>query len=444
MANARARSTTGVNTNDGSTWALANLDLAGANVDAPAAGDTIYLSQAHAETNAASLTVTFAGTPAAPSKVLCVNDSADTPAAAATGATITSVSTIVMAGSALFQGITFRPGSGASATQSFNSGSGAANTNQQYDNCSIQLLTTGTGVATMTFGDETRTDSARITLRNTTLKFGGVNHRVKVACAFKWEGGSFVSGSASPGSVFTSGVRGMGDFLVSNVDFSSNIGTAFNLFAQNVGGNSFVAKFRNILLPASWSGALWSATPTAPGIGVEVFDSAIGTAKLRYWTHYYSGQVRDETTIVRTGGSTDDGVVYSMKMVSTADAEYPTIPLEGAPITVFEDTTGSPVTRYVEVAHDSQGSGAGGALTNADMAAKIYGPGGFVTNIKADFIVAAADHATSSATWTTTGLVTPVKQKLAITYTPTRKGPWTITPVLFIASKTVYVCNKVS
>ena len=40
----------------------------------------------------------------------------------------------------------------------------------------------------------------------------------------------------------------------------------------------------------------------------------------------------------------------------------------------------------------------------------------------ADPLAAAANITTSTATWTTTGLTTPVKQKIAITFTPQMKG----------------------
>jgi hypothetical protein len=442
MANKYVRNTTGANANDGSTWALANLDLGGTNGAATdaAAGDTIYVSQVHAESSGAPI-VTLAGTPAAPVRVICVNDSAEPPTTAASSATLTSTSNFTVNGSGYFWGLTFRPGSGGSVTQSFLTGTAGASTNQVYDNCSIQLLTTGTGLAKISFGDETRTDSNRYVLNNTTFKLPGVNFRIRVNGNFRVYGGSFLSGSASLVNVFETGLRGIGEWDVSGLDLSANIGTAFNLILQNSGGNALKAKFKNLKLPSGWTGGLWSATPTGPGIRAEMYNSFAGAVKYRVWTWDYAGQVRDNTVVVRTGGAADDGVSFSLKMTSTADAEFPVIPLESTPIRTYVDSTTS-TTISMEIVHDSQGSGTASALRNDEFGIKVVYPGGSSDTFKADIMTAPTDLTSSSETWTTTGLVTPVKQKVSITFTPTSKGEVIITPILFAASKTVYICPK--
>jgi len=83
------RSTDGDNASDGLSWANAKATLAGA-FTAASAGDIIYVSQAHAETQASAMTLTSPGTAAAPCKVLCVNDSAEPPTDLATTATIST------------------------------------------------------------------------------------------------------------------------------------------------------------------------------------------------------------------------------------------------------------------------------------------------------------------------------------------------------------------
>jgi hypothetical protein len=441
MANRYARSTTGVNTNDGTTWALANLDLVGAVADS-AAGDTIFVSQAHAENTAGAALIALPGTVASPVKVICANDSAEPPTSAASSATVTATSTITVTGVGYLEGITFRPGSGGTVTQGFSASGSVANTNQVYKNCSVQMLTSGTGLAKMIFGDESRADSTHFRLQNFTAKFGGINQRIKLGGNFRWDGGSFVSGTVAPVNVFEGSLRGTAEFNVRGVDFT-NLGTAFNLFLQNQGGNAFTGRFNNIQLPAGWAGGLWSASPTAPWIRIEVTNSLLGTTKIRYWMHDFCGQVRDNTTVTRTGGASDDGVAFSMRMASSTGTSYPAIPLECAPIRTWVDSTAQQ-TINVEIVHDSQGSGAGAALRNDEIAIRVIGPGNDVSNLKAEFLAAVADHATSSAAWTTTGLTTPVKQKLSITFTPTAKGEHTIVVSLFASSKTVYVCPKVS
>ena len=71
MAELFLRSTDGTDSDDGSTWALAKGTLTGA-FAAASAGDTIYVSDNHAESQSAEMTLTSPGTNAAPVKVLCV------------------------------------------------------------------------------------------------------------------------------------------------------------------------------------------------------------------------------------------------------------------------------------------------------------------------------------------------------------------------------------
>src|SRR3990167_9027284 len=89
MATLYVRSTDGSDADTGATWALAKASLAGA-FAAASAGDTIYVSQVHAETQASAMTLTSPGTAASPVRVLCVNDAAEPPTALATTATVTT------------------------------------------------------------------------------------------------------------------------------------------------------------------------------------------------------------------------------------------------------------------------------------------------------------------------------------------------------------------
>lgn len=438
MAFKYVRSTDGLDSDDGSTNALAKATLSGA-ATAAAAGDTVFVSQVHAESGGVTV-ITSAGTVTSPVKFICGNDAAEPPTAVATTGSVTSTSNITVNGCGYFYGIEFKPGSGGSVTQSFLSGTAGAFNNQYFENCKFNLLTTGTGLAKITIGDEVRTDSNRYIHKNCQYRVGGVNHRIKVAGNFKMVGGSFISGGASPVNIFETGLRGIGEFDVSGLDLSANVGTAFNMIIQNAGGSACLLKFKNIKLPTSWSGSLWSAAPTGPGIRAEMRNSFAGSFKYRVWIYDYMGQVRDNTTVVRTGGASDDGTAFSLKMTSAADAEYPVIPLEGEVLKAYVDSTSS-TTMSVEIVHDSQGSGTGAMLRNDEFGFRVVYPGGTFDTFKADALATAADAGiTSSATWTTTGLTTPVKQKISFTFTPTSKGDVIITPILYAASKTVYIC----
>ena len=66
MATYYVRSTDGNNADTGLTWALAEADL---HTPTWAAGDTVYVSQAHAQSTAAAITIDLNGTLAAPQAV---------------------------------------------------------------------------------------------------------------------------------------------------------------------------------------------------------------------------------------------------------------------------------------------------------------------------------------------------------------------------------------
>lgn len=70
--------------------------------------------------------------------------------------------------------------------------------------------------------------------------------------------------------------------------------------------------------------------------------------------------------------------------------------------------------------------------------------GSFLSDAKADVLATAANQTTSSETWTTTGLTTPVKQYLRVTFTPQEKGFVHAVVKLAKASTTVYVCPKLA
>ena len=68
----------------------------------------------------------------------------------------------------------------------------------------------------------------------------------------------------------------------------------------------------------------------------------------------------------------------------------------------------------------------------------------FANDAKADTLATAAKQTTSSVTWTTTGLTTPVKQKLSKAVTISEKGLVRISIKLAKASTTMYVCPKIA
>lgn len=188
-----------------------------------------------------------------------------------------------------------------------------------------------------------------------------------------------------------------------------------------------------------------------PAQRVSMYNCDSADTNYRLWIETYAGNIKSETTIVRTGGASDGTTTVSWKMASSANANSTTIPLMSDEVVRWNDTVAAAVTATVEVVHDSQGAGTGAAFTNEEVWLEVMylgtsgvPLGSFVSNTKADVLATAADQPTSTATWTTTGLTTPVKQKLSVTFTPQEKGYIHARVYLGKASKTLYVDPKIT
>lgn len=421
MANRYVRSTDGSDADDGTTWALAKATLAGiAAIDT--AGDQIFVSQSHAETTAAAITAAWAGTVASTTRIICGNDAAEPPTAVAATGTVstTGASDITIATSGFFYlyGLTFTAGDGANlASLNLASGSGA----EVFDTCNFRLGNTNA--------------SSRINLTNANNIFCRTHN-----CGFKFaatgqslnqpnrsdahvNGGSIESGSSAITLLFIPAAMSRTTF--DGVDLS-NGAAAMNLTSST--SNNVDCVFRNCKLPASWSGSL---NASVPGLGsvYELHNCDSGDTNYRYIRQTQFGTITSEIVVVRTGGASDGVTTLSWKMVGNANTKFPQQTLESTEIVRWNETTGSAITATIEIVHDSQGSGAASAFTDAEAWLEVlylgtsgFPLGAFVNDRAATVLTTVADQTSSSVTWTTTGLATPVKQKLSVTFTPQEKG----------------------
>lgn len=446
MANIYVRSTDGLDADSGATWALAKATGTGA-MAIDAAGDTVWFSQAHSESTAGAVTFACAGTLTTPSRILCGNDAAEPPTQLATGAIIatTGANAISVSGSAYIYGLTFKPGTSGSAR--FNPVT-SATAKQTYDTCTFD---TSQNASAASAGMELFAGTTGLLeFRNSSLKFGHADHTLIYRTGeARFIGCTILSGGVSPNNLFTavSNTGIVGKIFIDACNFV-NLSATANLFAANQG--QVFATVRNCSLPASWSGSLVAGTLIF-GSRFELYNCDSGDTNYRLWIEDYAGSIKHETTIVRTGGSSDGTTTFSNKMTTSANAEYPLIRLESPELFKWNDTVAAAVTASVEIVHDSQGAGTGANFQNDEIALEIIylGTSGFplgswISSAKTDVLAAAADYPSSSVTWTTTGLTTPVKQKLSVTFTPQEKGFVFARLVSFKASKTFYYDVKLT
>jgi hypothetical protein len=434
MTDIYVRSTDGSDASDGLTWANAKATLAGA-AAIEAAGDRIFVSQVHAESTAAAITAAWAGTLLAPNYILCGDDAAEPPTALATTATVTTTGnsniTIGSAGYFYVYGQTYIAGSGASGTATINIHSAA--TRAVCQSCSFQIASTGTSSRINTATNS----NGNAVLRDCTFKFAATAQGISATAPTYIFGGSILAGGTTPTALVLGSGNSTPRLFVDGMDLS-NADATMNLSGDN-GLNQFVV-FMNCKLPASWSGVLNSSTP---GVGSKyaMFNCDAGDTNYRIWTKTQFGEVTSETTIIKTGGASDGTTGLSWKMVATANPEFPIQTLQSEEIVKWNETTGSAITVTVDIIHDSVTN-----LQNDDVWLEVnylgtsgFPLGSFINDAAADILTAAADQTASSATWTTTGLTNPNKQKLEVTFTPQEKGYIHAIVHLGLASKTIYV-----
>lgn len=434
MAVFYVRSTDGNNVDNGSTWALADATLAGSIAGTLAAGDTVYVSDAHAESTAGAVTLNWPGTAAAPVKVICGDDAAEPPTTVTTTGTVTSTGANAITASSAsdyvyYIGLTLTSGSGANSVNLLNTGALT-----HYDSCKLRLGGTSGGTIQAS-GD-------KLVCVNTSVRFAAAGSGLAGASGSVayFYGCSLESGGTSPTALIASLASCkmfIDGFDLSNASASVNI-------TGSTGAGCYVS-LRNGKLPASWSGSLHSGTPGSGSV-YEMFNCDSGDTNYRYRRATQFGTMQEETTIIRTGGASDGTTGYSLKMVSNANAEYPHQTLDSPEIVKWNDTTGSAVTATIEFVHDSAT-----ALKDDEvwMEVMYLGTSGtplalFVDDAKADVLATAADQTDSSETWTTTGMANPNTRKMSVTFTPQEKGFIHATVKLAKASTTIYYCGKMA
>lgn len=443
------------NTSPFDTWAKAATTLAGA-AGADAAGDTIYLSDAHSESSASAQTIALAGTLADPVRVICGDDAAEPPTAVATTASVltTGANGITTYGIAEFYGVKFSAGSGAvNAPITINTYSVVGNSRERFEDCEFLIPASGSGASIRINNNgaasnavNCRTDFANCFVETKTTS----GNCLLLAGLFVWDGGGLKSGQASSSAALIAPISTAGRTTsceLSGLDFQY-MGSGQAMFAAN--NTTAKMTMRNCRLPSGWSGSLVSGTLTA-GDYYVMHNCDDGDTNYALWVQTYAGTILSEDVIVRTGGASNGTTTISWRMAAGGDVKYPTITLESPEIVQWNETTGSSITATIEVVHDSVGSGTSGALTNAEcwLEVQYLGTSGvplgtFDSDVKADILASAADQTSSSETWTTTGLTTPVKQKLSVTFTPQEKGYVHAVVKFAIPSETVYVDPKLT
>ena len=370
-----------------------------------ASGNTINISSASAETQAAVLTLTFGaniGTQTAPIKIICVNFSNFPPQSGdvTSGASVTTTgnSSLNLQPNAWHvKGVTFSCGSGAVGVVF---AVGAANSLYQvYDNCSFQIP--GTTAGSIRFGNATNTAASVVMLNNTTVKFGNTGSSItSYFSQFSWRntGQILVAGSSVPSVLFnpigSSGI--FNNVLFEGLDLSQLTGNIFSSSGQAQVGN-FVVK--DCKLNAS---TVKTISAVNRGWQVDLLRCDSGATNYISERHSYLADETTETTITRVGGATTpDSQQQTRKIVTTANNILWFDPYIMEALAVWNPTTGSNVTVTIE------GTINAGAVPNNDdiwIEVVYLGNSGsplgiFANDTKANLLASGSALTSSGSTW---------------------------------------------
>lgn len=436
------------------SWANAHSDLAKlaaatTAANKPAAGDDVYISKTHTQTTAAAVTISLLGTQASPQRLIGVDDTGDpsSPTTVATGATFLAATnastTFTINGCFYAYGLTVKNGASANANGILSLGT--IGDRQLWDTCTFRNLTQAGGAsAAYSIGSASNTSSGGIIWRGCTFSMDLATISIlQNGGEFHMEGCTLTAPVAAPTNLFTPQPQRVAKCTVSNTDLSPITGNL--VLVTSLANNDFT--FRYCKLGAAVT--LTSGTWTGLGTRVRMHNCDSGNTNYRMQEADVSGTASSETTIVRSSGASDGTTALSWKLVSTSSSKYPLLPFVSPEFVIWNTVTGSR-TVTVEYVHDKnvaggQGAGTSNVFQNDEVWLEVMelGTSSFplgVWNTSSKIVLAtAADNATSSATWTTTGLTTPQKAKLTATFTVQSVGPIVARVCIGKASKTIYV-----
>lgn len=366
-----------------------------------AAGNTVYVGDNHAESQATAITISPTVTAATVGRILCHNHSGSYPPAAGdltTGATVS----MTVAGSLTFNpangamyvyGIAFRAGVGISSGASFIVTT-PSNAFYFFDCCSFLILNTSGSVSTVQL---TTTAAGVIVWNNCTVSFGAVGQYIDVGtCSFTWQntGQVLAGGSVVPTALLAASANGrLSNVMLEALDLSQITTTLTGLAGVVAMSNWFI---KDCKLNASTA----ILTPQSFGQTIQLLRCDSGATNYKSSRYQYEGTETTETSITRVGGATDGTTADSRKAVTTANSQW-LRPFTLMPLAVWNEVTGADVTVTVNGTINS------GSLPNNDeiwMDIEYLGTSGtplgvIKTTTKASVLAANAAVASDSSVW---------------------------------------------
>jgi hypothetical protein len=430
---------------DGSIWADAFTNIAAA-LAVAGSGDTLWVANDHLYAHGASYLV-FGPDTGVGVRILGVNtNSVEPPTGLADPPTATEAvgsanAGLAIAGRLFIDSMIFLSSTSSSGGALFTFGS-TISCNVHCVRCKLQSWTANSfggfllGFGPSTANDDSLTifDDCSFYSNNTTRMFAVQHGRTLIRnCTIDPD-------SVTPTQLIMQRAGVAGELIIDASDVS---GEAFSYFMDPAGAGSSRVFARNLKMPSGTAAATGSANgPGGPVIALH--NTASGDVYNNMARAEHAGTQVEETTLVRTGGSD-----VSYRIDTSANAAYPNVPFTSSEGAMYNSVT-TEQTLTVEILHDTnvaagQGSGTDFDFTNAEVYLRVmalttsgFPLGEWVSDAPADVFATPTDQDASSEAWTTTGMTTPVKQALSVTFTAAEAGYLHWEVCVAAASKTLY------
>jgi hypothetical protein len=357
-----------------------------------AAGNTVYVGDNHAESQATTLPLTLALNQTTVSKIICHNHSGSYPPAAtdlATGATVTETGSGLAINLTANSGVLYVYGLTFSSTNTGNITLSGQASLLSFDNC-IFKVTTANIVLNSSNGGAMLWNNCQVNFTSAASFIASVN------CYFTWQNTAqvLVTGSTVPTNLFSeSAVGSIGSILLEALDLSQCV-SIFNQVANTAIANWVV---KDCKLNASTT----FPNETNTGHVIQTIRSDSGATAYKSARYAVEGTETTETSITRVGGASDPtGQAQSRKIVTTANSQW-LRPFKAEPYAIWNPRTAANVTVTV------CGTINAGALPNNDdiwleveyLGSATFPIGTIKTTTKANLFAANAAVASDGSTW---------------------------------------------
>lgn len=365
-----------------------------------AAGNTIYVGDNHAESQATVITIQPGLSQATVGRIVCHNHSGSYPPTSANLATTATISTTAVvainitaiSGALYFYGLTFICGVGQSGTA--NVALTPASAFYYFDSCVFKVATTSiiSGIVLTT------ANAGAVTWNNCQVSFANAGQYVDLGyTSFIWQntGPVLASGSTVPTNLMGESASGhSASVTLECLDLSQ----VTSVFSTNIG----VATQGNwIVKDCKLNASTTFATPGATGNVIQYVRSDSSGTAYKSARYALEGTETTETSITRVGGASDPtGQAQSRKIVTTANSQW-LRPFKAEPYAIWNPNAAANVTVTV------YGTVNAGTLPNNDdiwLEVEYLGSaasplGTIVTTTKANLLAANAAVAADGSTW---------------------------------------------